>query len=303
MLSPNPIPTQTLHHSVLTEKQVKLAVLRLDLVHEEVSGNKFFKLKYNLEEAKKLGKTTLLSFGGAFSNHILALSAAAKVSGMKSIGIIRGEESSKTNPTLSQAEENGMSLHFVSREEYRRKTESDFILALEKTYGDFFLIPEGGTNAFAIQGTQEILDERHAPFSHVATSIGTGGTFAGLSTRILKNQILLGFPALKGPWIKEEIQHLLESESIQPKGQYKLIEDYHFGGYANWKPELIEYIRWFWREFNIPLDPIYTGKMAFGIWDLIKRDFFPPDSNIFMIHTGGLQGNAGFIEQTGQKLY
>ena len=300
MLSPNPIPFQTLHHPLLTKKQVQLAVLRLDQVHEEVSGNKFFKLKYNLEEAKKQEKTTVLSFGGAFSNHILALSAAAKLAGMSSIGIIRGEESSKSNPTLTKAEENGMKLHFINREEYRRKTEPKFIEALERQFGDFYLIPEGGTNTFAIQGTREILEQTYASYSHIAVSIGTGGTFAGIADRIQDSQILMGFPALKGAWIKEEINHLLQTEGIIPKGHLQLIEDYHFGGYAKWKPELIEFIRWFWREFQIPLEPIYTGKMAFGLWNLIEKDFFPPYSAILMIHTGGLQGIEGFTARTGE---
>lgn len=302
MLSPNPIPVQTLHHPVLTKKQVQLTVLRLDQVHEEVSGNKFFKLKYNLEEAKKQGKTTVLSFGGAFSNHILALSAAAKLAGLSSIGIIRGEENSKTNPTLSKAEENGMRLHFVSREEYRHKTVPKFIEALERQFGDFYLIPEGGTNTFAIQGTREIWDQTYESYSHIAVSIGTGGTFAGIADRIQDGQTLMGFPALKGAWIKEEIDQLLQTEGIIPKGRLQIIEDYHFGGYAKWKPELIEFIRWFWREFQIPLDPIYTGKMAFGLWDLIVKDFFPCDSAILMIHTGGLQGIEGFTARTGEIL-
>lgn len=298
MLSPNPIPIQPIHHPILIEKQVQVAVLRLDLVHEEVSGNKFFKLKYNLEEAKKQGETTVLSFGGAFSNHIQALSAAAKITGLKSIGIIRGEEINKTNPTLSKAMENGMRLHFVSREEYRRKTEPEFIAALEKKFGDFYLIPEGGTNAFAIQGTREILGLPQCSFSHVAVSIGTGGTFAGIAASMEEGQVLLGFPALKGLWIREEIAQLLHSEAIISKGRYQLMEEYHFGGYAKWKPELIDFIRWFWRKFQIPLDPIYTGKMAFGLWDLIKKGFFPAESNILMIHTGGLQGLEGFTSMT-----
>lgn len=300
MLSANPIPIQPIDHPILNEKQVQLAVLRLDLVHQEVSGNKFFKLKYNLEEAKRQGKTTVLSFGGAFSNHIQALSAAAKITGLKSIGIIRGEESSKTNPTLSKAVENGMRLHFVCREEYRRKTEPEFIAALGKKFGDFYLIPEGGTNAFAIRGTREILDQTYASYSHIAVSIGTGGTFAGIAASMGEGQTLLGFPALKGSWIREEIAQLLHKEGIIPRGHYQVMEEYHFGGYAKWKPELIDLIRWFWREFQIPLDPIYTGKMAFGLWDLIESGFFQAESDILMIHTGGLQGIEGFTAMTGE---
>ncbi|OYX23979.1 MAG: 1-aminocyclopropane-1-carboxylate deaminase [Algoriphagus sp. 32-45-6] len=300
MLSANPIPIQPIDHPILNEKQVQLAVLRIDQVHEEVSGNKFFKLKYNLEEAKKQGKTTVLSFGGAFSNHIQALSAAAKITGLKSTGIIRGEESSNTNPTLSKAVENGMKLHFVSREEYRRKTEPEFIAALKKKLGDFYLIPEGGTNAFAIQGTREILGLTQGSFSHIAVSIGTGGTFAGIAASMEEGQVLLGFPALKGAWINEEINQLLHTEGIVPRGHYQVMEEYHFGGYAKWKPELIDFIRWFWREFQIPLDPIYTGKMAFGLWDIIESGFFPAKSVILMIHTGGLQGIEGFTAMTGE---
>lgn len=297
-----PTPTQQLTHPFLDEKGIQLDVLRLDKVNPEVSGNKFFKLFYNLEEAKKLGKRTILTFGGAFSNHIYATASAARLEGFQSIGIIRGEDADLENPTLIHAEKMGMNLHLVDRLSYRSKSSSEFLEKLETQFGDFYLIPEGGTNEFAIQGTKEILNDSHDEYSHFVVSIGTGGTFAGLAASIHSQQTLLGFSSLKGDFIKKEIENLLSKYRILPSGKLDIQTEFHFGGYGKFKPELIEFIQWFYEEFKIPLDPIYTGKMFFGVWDLIKKNHFPSGSKILLIHTGGLQGNAGFAEKTGIEL-
>ncbi len=302
MLIPSTIPIQSLNHPLLASKNIKLAIMRLDLVHPGVSGNKFFKLKYNLEKARKEGKDTLLTFGGAFSNHIFATAEAAKAEGLRSIGIIRGERTESLNPTLSHAESLGMKLHFVDRETYRMKAEASFINQLKDLFGDFYLIPEGGTNKLAIRGTQEIIGENESQFSHFVVSIGTGGTFVGLAASISPNQKLIGFSSLKGEFIHSEIEKLLSDQPMLSEGRYEVNSEYHFGGYGKYKQDLIEFIREFYQNFGIVLDPIYTGKMAFGTWDLIKKDFFEPESKILMIHTGGLQGNVGFIERTGIKL-
>ncbi len=302
MLQPEPVALQYLSNSLLREKKVEVAVLRLDQVHPTVSGNKFFKLKYNLEEAKKLGKKMILTFGGAFSNHIYATASAALSEGLQSIGIIRGEETHDTNPTLSHAKASGMKLHFVDRESYRRKGSPEFLKSLNAQFGDFYLIPEGGTNALAIQGTKEVLKDSHAEFSQICVSIGTGGTFAGLADSLKTHQKLVGFSSLKGEFIHQEIDDLLKSNQIHPAGSYEIKTAFHFGGYGKHKQELIEFMRWFYQEFNIPLDPIYTGKMTFGIWDLIRRNHFSPESKILLIHTGGLQGNIGFSAKTGISL-
>lgn len=302
MLLPKPIPTQPLRHSILKEKGIELAIKRLDLINSEVSGNKFFKLKHNLENAKREGKNTILTFGGAYSNHIYATAEAANAENMGSIGIIRGERTVPLNATLSHAESLGMQLHFIDRNRYRNKTDPGFLTNLQDKFGDFYLIPEGGTNELAIRGTKEILTAADKGFSHVCSSIGTGGTYAGLYATLSEHQKLLGFSSLKGTFIHQEIADLIEKHHLESKGKDEVFTNYHFGGYAKHKPELIEFIWWFYENFGIVLDPIYTGKLAFGIWDLIEKDYFIKGSKILMIHSGGLQGNIGFTERTGIKL-
>jgi 1-aminocyclopropane-1-carboxylate deaminase/D-cysteine desulfhydrase-like pyridoxal-dependent ACC family enzyme len=302
MLQPPHIPSTQLKHPLLDQLKVELEVLRLDQVHPTVSGNKFFKLKYNLEEALKQNHRQVLTFGGAYSNHIYATAAAAKLAGLQSIGIIRGEVSDEKNPTLRSAKDAGMVLKGISRELYQDKTHTDYLDQLRQELGEFYLIPEGGTNALAIQGTTEILSNSQFNFSHLATPIGTGGTFAGLANSILPQQELLGFSALKGEGIQEEMKQLLQTHGIHPKGSVSIWTQYHHGGYAKWTSELIEFIHWFWESFGIPLDPIYTGKMAFACWDLLQKKYFNPGSRVLLIHTGGLQGNLGFTQRTGIEL-
>jgi len=302
MLHPQHIPSTLLKHPLLDQLKVELEVLCLDQVHPTVSGNKFFKLKYNLEEALKQNHHQVLTFGGAYSNHIYATAAAAKLAGLQSVGIIRGENLDENNPTLRSARDAGMVLKCISRELYRNKIQPGFIDQLRQELGEFYLIPEGGTNALAIQGTTEILSSSQFNFSHLATPIGTGGTFAGLANSISPQQELLGFSALKGEGIQEEMKQLLQTHGIHPKGSISIWTQYHHGGYAKWTFELIEFIHWFWESFGIPLDPIYTGKMAFACWDLLQKKYFKPGSSVLLIHTGGLQGNLGFTQRTGIKL-
>ncbi|WP_417620176.1 1-aminocyclopropane-1-carboxylate deaminase/D-cysteine desulfhydrase [Oceanihabitans sediminis] len=260
------------------------------LNHSFISGNKIRKLKWNILEAKKLQQTTLLTFGGAFSNHIAAVAAAGKEYGFKTIGVIRGEELQKKvkqNPTLSFASDCGMQFKFVSREDFRNKHKNYFIELLKATYGDFYLIPEGGTNSLAVQGCEEILAKEDAQFDFICCPVGTGGTISGIINASLHHQKILGFPALKGDFLQEEIS------KFTSKTNWELITDYHFGGYAKVNTHLISFINQFKKENNIPLDPIYTGKMLFGIQDLMKKGFFPEQAKILAIHTGGLQGIAG----------
>lgn len=302
MLIPNPIINQVLDHPLLEEKEVELSIKRLDLIHDLVPGNKFFKLKYNLEKATKENKNTLLTFGGAFSNHIHAVANAAHSMGLNAIGVIRGEETFPLNPTLSDAKAKGMRLHYISRSQYREKTEEYFIQELHQLFGDFYLIPEGGTNQEAIQGTQEILQKEDEVYSHIALSIGTGGTFLGILQACQIQQKALGFSSLKGNFIQKEIEELSEKYSIRKPKDYQIFTEYHFGGYAKYDQSLIEFIWWFYENFGIVLDPVYTGKMFFGLWQLIKKGYFPKGSKVLAIHTGGIQGNRGFTFQTGIKL-
>ena len=302
MLLHQSVACELLSHPLLDQKQVVLQVLRLDQVHPKVSGNKFFKLQYNLKEALTQNHHQVLTFGGAYSNHIYATAAAAKEVGLAAVGIIRGESLDSKNPTLTFAKSAGMSLLGISRAQYRGKNHPAFLELMQQKFGNFYLIPEGGTNAFAIQGTREILSLSQSDSSHVLVPIGTGGTFAGIAASIFSHQKLLGISALKGEGIRDEITDLLRAEGIQTKGSIELVTQYHQGGYAKWTAELISFIHWFWEMFQVPLDPIYTGKMAFACWDLLKKNYFPPGARILLVHTGGLQGNLGFTQRTGIVL-
>lgn len=269
---------------------ISVAIKREDLIHPFVSGNKFRKLKYNLLEAKKGKYETLLTFGGAFSNHIAAVAYAGKENGFKTIGIIRGEELQDKiteNPTLLFAQNCGMQFEFISREAYRSKSETSFLENLKQQFGAFYLIPEGGTNSLAIKGCQEILTPEDAEFDYICCSIGTGGTISGIINSVLPHQKVLGFPALKGDFLKDEIRNFVHNDN------WELMNEYHFGGYAKVNPILIQFINHFYAEYKIPLDPIYTGKMVFGVLDLIQKNYFRAGSKILLIHTGGLQGIQG----------
>lgn len=274
----------------LENSPVTLSIKREDLLHPFVSGNKFRKLKYNILKAKELNCHKLITFGGAFSNHIAAVAFACQEAGIECIGIIRGEElSSKTeeNPTLSFAQKCGMQFEFVSRETYQNKNTAEFISYLEKTYGSHYLLPEGGTNDLAIKGCEEILTENDACFDIICCAVGTGGTISGIINSALPHQKVIGFPALKGDFLTDEIRKFAKNQN------WELQTEYHFGGYGKVTPELIGFINRFYDETKIPLDPVYTGKMVFGVMDLIQKGFFIGNPKILMIHTGGLQGVQG----------
>lgn len=271
-------------------KGVKLFIKREDKIHPFVSGNKYRKLKYNLIEAKNQHFKTVLTFGGAFSNHIAAVASAGKINGFNTIGIIRGEELKDKingNATLKFAQQNGMQFKFVSRQAYRNKTSEDFINDLKEEFGDFYLVPEGGTNILAIKGCEEILIEEDGDFDYICTSVGTGGTISGLINCSKPGQQVLGFSALKGDFLRQDISKFVT------KTNWELMTDYDFGGYAKINSALISFINQFKNDFNVPLDPVYTGKMMFGVSDLIEKGFFPKESKILAIHTGGLQGIEG----------
>ena len=269
---------------------VELYIKREDKIHAFVSGNKYRKLKYNLLEADKMGFKTLLTFGGAYSNHIAAVASVGDVLGFKTIGVIRGDElenAVNSNPTLSFAQDCGMQFKFVSRESYRIKTTNTFIEKLKAEFGDFYLVPEGGTNDLAIKGCEEILTDADEIFDYVCCAVGTGGTIAGLINCSKPGQQVLGFTALKGDFLQQDIS------KFATKNNWKLITDYHFGGYAKINDELVTFINQFKNKQNIPLDPVYTGKMIYGIFDLIEKGYFPKGTKILAIHTGGLHGISG----------
>lgn len=273
---------------------ILLFLKREDLIHSAVSGNKYRKLKYNLREAVKLKKSTLLTFGGAYSNHISAVAAAGKIFGFKTIGIIRGEElgqdlknTLKENPTLNFAATQGMQFKFISREDYKKKTSPEFIQTLDKQFGDFYLIPEGGTNLLAVKGCEEILNETDKNFNFICCPVGTGGTISGIINSSEETQQVIGFPALKGDFLKSEIS------AFTSKSNWNLNSDYTFGGYGKISSDLITFINSFRNQTGIQLDPVYTGKMIFGIFDMVQKAVFPQNSRILAVHTGGLQGISG----------
>lgn len=289
---------QKISHPLLEEKGISLYVKREDRIHPLISGNKFRKLKYNVEEAKRTNLSTLLTFGGAYSNHIIATACAAKENSLQSIGVIRGEELAflwQENPTLTKAAALGMQLKFIARSEYREKHSSTFNDRLKEKFGEFYLLPEGGTNDLAVKGCTEILTENDLGFDVVCSSVGTGGTIAGIINASAAQQQIIGFPALKGDFLKEDIR------KFAFKSNWSLQNDYHFGGYAKVTALLIEFMNDFRSRTQIPLDPVYTAKMMYGIFDMVKKGLFKPHTKILAIHTGGLQGIQGMNLILGKK--
>jgi 1-aminocyclopropane-1-carboxylate deaminase len=292
MLNYKETPVTQIFDGALEAAGVKVYVKREDFNHTEVSGNKWWKLKYNLVEAKRLGYKTLLTFGGAFSNHIYATAAASKELGFKSIGIIRGEEALPLNDTLAFAKSCGMMLHYVSREDYRNKSMPEFINQLKNRFGDFFLIPEGGTNQLALMGCAEFAKEKlqTIDFDYICLPVGTGGTIAGIIAGFEGKKKVIGFPVLKnGEFLSEEIKELLIDFSGKDFANWKLQTDYHFGGYAKHTKELDRFILEIKEKHDLPLEFVYTGKMVAAVYNLISKNYFERGSKILMVHTGGLR--------------
>lgn len=287
-----PSPIVKLVSEETEKRDITLMMKRDDLLHPTIIGNKWRKLKYNLEEAKRLKAKTLLTFGGAYSNHIAATAAAAEEFGFQSIGIIRGDElNENSNHTLTEASKNGMQLRFVDRERFRN-LKVDFY-ALQKEFPEAYILPEGGTNQLAIKGASEAIGEIEEAYEYLICPLGTGGTAAGLLQNLPENKKLIVVSSLKGSFVHKEFCDLVNNHRIN-KTNYEVLDNYHFGGYGKVTDELIAFINNFKKEFNIPLDPIYTGKMMFAVINLIQIGFFPPKAKIMALHTGGLQGIAGF---------
>lgn len=284
-------------------KKLNIYLKREDLLHKYISGNKWHKLKHNLIEAKKQNKNTILTFGGAYSNHIHATASSGKIFGFKTIGIIRGEEHLPLNPTLEFAKQCGMEIHYVDRSTYRRKREEEYIRSLYKKYGDFYLIPEGGTNSLAVKGCSEIIENIQIDFDYLLTACGTGGTISGLISGLDGKNKLIGVPVLKGAeFLITEISDYVYEYSKKEYSNWELKLDYHFGGYAKITRELIQFIKSFKDLNNIQLDPIYTGKLMFAINDMVENYEFEDGSTIIGIHTGGLQGIAGMKNKVDKLL-
>lgn len=282
---------------------IKIYLKREDLLHPIISGNKWRKLKYNIYEAINGNFNTLLTFGGAYSNHIHATSYAGKLFGLNTIGVIRGEEHFPLNPTLTDAKNFGMKFHYLSRSDYRKKKEPSIINNLQNLYGDFYLIPEGGSNSLAVKGCVEIVDDINIAFDYILSACGTGGTIAGIITALRGKKKVIGIPVLKGAsFLYNDIESLIYNFGHTKFNNWHLELDYHHGGYAKISKELINFILKFERINNISLDPIYTGKLMFAINDMIQNNYFPKGSSIIALHTGGLQGKKGMENKINKLL-
>ncbi len=281
---------QRLHNPIFNERGLQVFVLRLDQIHPYISGNKLFKLKYNIEEATVRQQNTILTFGGAFSNHILATAAIGKKFRLKTIGIIRGEEHTPLNPYLTFAKNCDMELHYIDRETYRNKESNYFIDSLRNQFGEFYLIPEGGANNYGVIGCIEIVNQLSIDFDYMVVACGTGATIAGISLSLKEHQEVIGVPVLMGgeflnQKVKDMIQEINPNESTE---NYKLFYDYHFGGYAKSNVILRTFIHQFNEEYSIPIEPVYTGKSFFAMMDLIQKGYFKKGSTVVILHCGGL---------------
>ncbi len=287
----NNITLDHLSVPLFTAKNIDLSVLRLDKIHPLISGNKWFKLRYYLEEAKKLKKKKIITFGGAWSNHILATAAASQLNGFAATGIIRGEEATGVSPTLKQAKAMGMQLIFINREDYSRKRFPEEII-----HDDNYFINEGGYGIKGAAGAATILDDvEKENYSHICCAAGTGTMTAGLVLAGGKQNKILAVSVLKNNFeIEQQVRSLLPVKEMN----FDVIHDYHFGGYAKYKPGLIQFMNEFYRLTSIPSDFVYTGKLFYAIYDLIATGYFPPGSRLLLIHSGGLQGNASLGKGT-----
>lgn len=285
---------------VLVKHGVSVHVKREDEIHPEISGNKWRKLKYHLKAAREKKSQGILTFGGAFSNHIAATAFAADQAGLESIGVIRGERVEPLNSTLEQAERHGMELHFVSRMDYRTSKDS---IAEDLDPGDMFHhVPEGGADELGIQGCQEILSEEDSKdFDIVCCSSGTGATAAGLHRSLAPHQRLRVYPALKGDFAHKDIERLLDSSCSMDA--LDVISEYHFGGYAKTSPELFNFMREFYSQTGIMTDPVYTAKMLYGVITDIEKGRITRGMRVVALHTGGLQGIQGIEKRDNVRIF
>jgi len=293
-LSTESIAVDGVDLQLLREKNVTLWVLRLDKMHPIISGNKWFKLKYYLEQAVTSGKNHIATFGGAYSNHIIATAAVGKLFGLKTMGIIRGEKPATLSHTLKQALAYGMEIIFMSREQYRGQQMPIGITDRD----NFFVINEGGYGITGAKGAAEILNYcQKQNYSHIACAVGTSTMMAGLVAASTPGQEVIGIPVLKNDEGAEKDLFKLLSPKDRVK-KIKRITAYHFGGYAKYTAELISFMNQFYTQTHIPTDFVYTGKLFYGIIDLVQNNYFPKGSNLLLVHSGGLQGNLSLPKGT-----
>lgn len=293
----------------LSHRGISFYVKRDDLIHSEISGNKWRKLKYNVEVCLKGKKKGVLTFGGAYSNHLSATAAACKLVGLKSVGIVRGDELNKnSNHTLRRCSELGMDLKFISREEYRMIPDKSYLADLAHEYPNFHTVPEGGANYYGMIGCQEIIKEIDVDFDAVFVAQGTTTTSCGLLLGLKEHQELYALPVLKGFDSLSEMKAIFQYSGIEKEwledafSRFNVLSDYHFGGYGKYDDELLNFIREFYAKYDLKLDPIYTGKAMFGLMKELENKKWNNKSIVF-IHTGGLQGVESIEEKSGIKLF
>lgn len=294
-----PSPITQLDDALLSEKNIQLFVKRDELIHPVIQGNKWRKLKYNLLAAAQQSANTLLSFGGAYSNHLHALAAAGRMFNFKTIGIVRGERPHTLSPSLQDMQNWGMQLEFISRADYRKRESDEFIQQLRKQFGGFYLIPEGGNNAAGRYGCAELLNELDQTYDVICCEVGSGTQFSALvsqhasSSQAPQHIHYLGFVVMKNPTLLQQLEDYFQQYQVT-YNNWSLNHDYHFGGFARANETLHEFIHQFKQQHGIQLEPVYSGKMLYGIYQLIEQDYFKPGSRILAIHGGGLQGLRGF---------
>ena len=275
---------------LLQEKGVEVIVARLDKIHHDVSGNKLFKLHYFTEECMHSEHKMILTFGGAYSNHLAATAYQCKDTGLQCIGVVRGERPPVLSHTLRRCEELGMKLHFVSREAYRHADDPAFTAALHEQFGDFTMVPEGGYNARGAKGASLIHDViDHLNATHIATAAGTATTVAGLLEGKKAGQCIIAVPVIKN--MTDMTERIAFLTGIKETASLEILQDYHFGGYAKYNEELISFMNAFYDAYKVPSDFVYTAKMFYAVFDMIKKNHFAKGSKIVCLHTGGLQGN------------
>lgn len=281
----------------ITQTNIQLLVARLDNIHPIVSGNKLFKLHYFLQDALASSHKTVLTFGGAYSNHLVATAFACKKLQLKSTGIVRGEKPEKLSQTLQQCIDFGMQLHFISREEYKNADDENFNAQLKNSLGDFILVPEGGYDAKGAAGAALIMDLlKTKNATHIVTATGTATTLAGLLLNTEKDQQIISVPVIKKMNdIEERLLFLTGKNNFD---NLQIFDEYHFGGYAKKTPELINFMNDFYKKYTVPTDFVYTAKMMFGVMEKMDKGYFPSGSSIICLHTGGLQGNRSLPSGT-----
>jgi 1-aminocyclopropane-1-carboxylate deaminase len=285
---------EELQIALLEQKNIEADVLRLDLIDPVISGNKWFKLKEYVQQAINQNKKAILTFGGAYSNHILATAAFCKQNGLRSVGIVRGEEAKNLSPTLQSAKDWGMELFFVQREKYKQKILPQQVI---DQYSQAYFINEGGYGILGMKGAEGILQLLNSKkYTHIMTAVGTGTTLAGLINGSEKTQEIIGVSSLKNNLdLQNQINDLLPTEN---KNRFRLLHDYHFGGYAKYDKELVDFMNDWFDTTGIPSDFVYTGKLFYSFSRMAEKDFFPAGAKILLVHSGGLQGNISLKKGT-----